>query len=51
MMNCPKCGIELGQLKKYQIVDCSCGEKLMLIEINKKKELIKLEEEKSNDKN
>ena len=45
-MKCPKCNKEIGDLKKYKVHDCSCSAKLMCIEINKKKELINLKEEK-----
>ena len=35
-MKCPRCGREIN-LKKYQVYQCPCGRKLMLIEINKVK--------------
>lgn len=44
-MKCPKCYREIGQPKKYEITECKCGAKLMLVEINKKKELVNLKEE------
>lgn len=34
-MNCPSCGKEIN-IKKYEVIDCSCGAKIMAIEINKK---------------
>lgn len=47
-MKCLNCKVEIGEQKKYKVVNCRCGTKLMLIEINKEKRLIdltKLEEE------
>ncbi len=34
-MKCVKCSREIGKLKKNQVYDCKCGEKLMTVEINK----------------
>ncbi len=50
-MKCPYCNEEVGQPKKYEVVNCKCRRKLMLIEINKVKELVDvtLEEDRSND--
>lgn len=39
-MKCPYCKQEVGQPKKYQIIDCKCGRRLIVIEINKVKELV-----------
>lgn len=40
-MICPKCKVKV-HLKKYQVYDCRCGSRLMLIEINKKQTIEKL---------
>lgn len=45
-MKCINCEVEIGDPKKYQIIDCKCGSKLMLIEINKVKQLIDLSKSK-----
>lgn len=41
-MKCPKCNYEIGQPKKYQIITCMCGFRFMIVEINKKKELVEV---------
>lgn len=42
-MICPTCKRELKvKLKKYQMCNCKCGAKLMLIETNKKLILVDL---------
>ena len=38
-MKCPKCYEEIGEPKKYEIINCQCGRKLMIIEINKTKSI------------
>ena len=43
-MNCPNCNIEILHLKKNQYLRCKCGKDVMLVEINKKKELVVLED-------
>lgn len=41
-MKCPKCKRELGELKKYEYVNCKCGEQVMCIKNAKKLVLVKL---------
>lgn len=41
-MRCVNCKTEIGNPKKHKIIDCRCGSKLMLIEINKVKQLVDL---------
>jgi len=41
-MKCLNCEIEIGEPKKHKIVSCKCGSTLMVIEINKGKQLIDL---------
>lgn len=38
-MKCPNCRREIGQPKKYQVIDCQCGRRLMVIEIDKVKSI------------
>jgi len=38
-MNCPNCNRKV-EGKKNQIINCLCGKKLMIIEINKVKEVV-----------
>lgn len=45
-MKCINCKEEIGNPKKYQVVECKCGAKLMLIEIKKTKQLTDLSENK-----
>lgn len=45
-MQCPKCKKEVGKIKKYQVVICKCGVKLMCIEINKELILLNLRNNK-----
>ncbi len=45
-MKCLKCQNEIGNPKKHQIVQCKCGAKLMLIEMNKIKQLVDLSKNK-----
>lgn len=41
-MKCPKCDYKIGKVKKYQVIKCKCGLKFMIVEINKKKEIVKV---------
>ncbi|MBU5292793.1 hypothetical protein KQH90_01915 [Anaerosalibacter bizertensis] len=41
-MKCPKCYKELGKMKKNQLLKCSCGAKLLVVEINKKLQIFDL---------
>lgn len=41
-MRCPNCSHELGEFKKYMWKNCKCGKTFMLIEINKRSELIEV---------
>ena len=41
-MKCSNCKSEVGQPKKYNVINCKCGTKLMLIEINKVKQLVEV---------
>lgn len=34
-MNCPKCGTEVD-IKKYKLLDCQCGAKLLVVQVAKK---------------
>lgn len=43
-MNCPNCNKEIAHLEKNQYLRCACGKDVMLVEINKSKELVVLEE-------
>lgn len=38
-MKCPSCGRAINA-KKYEVVNCSCGKKLIIIEINKIKQVV-----------
>lgn len=44
-MFCPNCKKEIGP-KKYAIFNCICGKTLMLIEINKIKQIIDVTQDK-----
>lgn len=43
-MNCPNCKREIDE-KKNKIVNCSCGNKLIIVEINKVKQIIDVTKE------
>lgn len=40
-MTCPNCKIKII-CKKHEVVICRCGAKLMLIEVNKTKQLVEV---------
>lgn len=48
-MKCPNCSRAIAT-KKYAIFTCACGNTLMLIEINKVKEIVDVTPEKEGDK-
>lgn len=35
-MKCSRCGKDLVNYNKYRMNDCTCGAKLLVIEVNKK---------------
>lgn len=41
-MRCPKCYKNIGKLKKHRLYNCSCGAKLLAVEINKELEVFDL---------
>jgi Zn finger protein HypA/HybF involved in hydrogenase expression len=41
-MNCPNCNRDIGELKKYEYVNCKCGKQLMCIKDGKNLILVKL---------
>ena len=49
-MKCLNCQIEIGSPKKYEVTNCRCGAKLMLIEINKVKTLVDLNKDSNKQK-
>jgi DNA-directed RNA polymerase subunit RPC12/RpoP len=38
-MKCPRCRKDILNIKKYRVNYCSCGAKLIVVEINKKLEI------------
>lgn len=44
-MKCKNCKQEIGQPKKYEVINCKCGARLMLVEIRKVKQLVEVGKE------
>ena len=46
-MICPKCKTKITESKKHKLINCECGSTLMIVEINKIKQIVDLSKKKA----